>query len=177
MGHVLDTIELSTGYLKYRQPPLLMLNTGKGFTNVSATAGAAFNKPMVARGAAFGDLNNDGQVDIVLGVLNDSPVVLRNNGTKNHWLGIRIVGSQSNRDGLGARVIVLDNTGRRQIFDESTAGSYLSASDPRIIAGLGNASAVRTLEVQWPSGRKQIIANPELDRYLTINERDAPNQR
>jgi hypothetical protein len=132
---------------------------------------------MVARGAAFGDLNNDGQVDIVVGVLNGSPVVLRNNGTKSHWLGIRLVGSESNRDGIGARVIVSDSSGRRQIFDESTAGSYLSASDPRMIAGLGNANAVRTLEVHWPSGRKQIITNPELDRYLTINERDAPNQR
>ncbi len=176
-SHVLDTIELSTGYLKYRQPPLLMRNTGNGFTNVSATAGPAFNLPIVARGAAFGDLNNDGQIDIVIGVLNDSPVVLRNNGTKNHRLGIRLVGSKSNRDGLGARVIVSDSSGRRQIFDVSTAGSYLSASDPRIIAGLGNASAVRLVEVHWPSGRTQTITNPEVDRYLTINERDAPSQR
>lgn len=81
-SHVLDTIELSTGYLKYRQPPLLMRNMGKEFTNVSATAGPAFSLPIVARGAAFGDLNNDGQIDIVIGVLNDSPLVLRNNGTK-----------------------------------------------------------------------------------------------
>jgi enediyne biosynthesis protein E4 len=176
-SHVLDTIELSTGYLKYKQPPLLMRNLGKEFTNVSATAGPAFNSPIVARGAAFGDLNNDGQIDIVLGVLNDSPVVLRNNGTKNHWLGIRLVGSKSNRDGLGARVIVSDSSGRRQIFDASTAGSYLSASDPRIIAGLGNASAVRAVEVRWPSGRTQTITNPDFDRYLTINERDAPSQR
>ena len=176
-SHVLDTIELSTGYLKYKQPPLLMRNTGKGFTNVSATAGSAFNLPIVSRGAAIGDLNNDGQIDIVIGVLNDSPVVLRNNGTKNHWLGIRLVGSRSNRDGLGARVIVSDSSGRRQIFDASTAGSYLSASDPRIIAGLGDASAVRTVEVHWPSGRAQTIANPDLDRYLTINEREATDQK
>ncbi len=176
-SHVLDTIELSTGYLKYKQPPLLMRNTGRGFTNVSATAGPAFNLPTVARGAAFGDLNNDGQIDIVIGVLNDSPVVLRNNGTKNHWLGIRLVGSKSNRDGLGSRVIVSDSSGRRQIFDVSTAGSYLSASDPRIIAGLGDARAVRTIEVHWPSGQTQTIANPELDRYITISERDAASQK
>ncbi len=176
-SHVLDTIELSSGYLKYKQPLLLMRNTGKGFTNVSATAGSAFNLPIVSRGAAIGDLNNDGQIDIVIGVLNDSPVVLRNNGTKNHWLGIRLAGSTSNRDGLGTRVIVSDSSGRRQIFDESTAGSYLSASDPRIIAGLGDANAVHTVEVHWPSGRRQTINNPDVDRYLIINEREAPNER
>jgi len=150
---------------------------GQDFTNVSATAGPAFSLPIVARGAAFGDLNNDGQIDVVMGVLNDAPVVLRNNGTKNHWVGIRLVGAKSNRDGLGARVIVSDSRGLRQIFDLSTAGSYLSASDPRIIAGLGTASAIRTIEVRWPSGRVQTIANAALDRYLTIDERDAPGQR
>jgi hypothetical protein len=102
---------------------------------------------------------------------------LRNNGTKNHWLGIRLVGSKSNRDGTGARVIVLDSTGRRQIFDASTAGSYLSANDPRMIAGLGNATGVRTVEVHWPSGLTQTISNPEIDRYLTVNEREAVQNR
>src|SRR5260370_36931093 len=79
-----------------------MRNRGKGFIDVSATAGQTFNLPILARGAAFGDLNNDGQMDIVIGVLNGAPVILRNNGTKNHWLGIRLVGSNSNLDGSGA---------------------------------------------------------------------------
>src|SRR5205807_251980 len=139
-SHVLDTIEKSTGYLKYKQTPLLMRNMGKGFVDVSATAGPAFNLPIVARGAAFGDLNNDGQVDVVVGVLDGSPLILRNNGTKNHWLGIRLVGSKSNRDGSGARVVVTDTNDRRQIFDVSSAGSYLSSSDSQIIAGLGAAT-------------------------------------
>ena len=169
-SHVLDTIEKSTGYLKYKQTPLLMRNTGKGFVDVSATAGAAFNLPIVARGAAFGDLNNDGQIDVVLGVLNDSPVILRNNGTRNHWLGMRLVGTKSNRDGIGARVIVLDSSGRKQIFDSSTAGSYLSANDPRIVAGLGSAATIQHVEVHWPSGAVQTISGPESDRYLTIVE-------
>ncbi|MDX6560020.1 MAG: enediyne biosynthesis protein, partial [Blastocatellia bacterium] len=73
-----------------------------------------------------------------------------------------------------ARVIVTDGSGHREIFDESTAGSYLSASDPRIIAGLGNASTVRTVEIRWPSGLRQTISNPEVDRYLIINERETP---
>src|SRR5207248_11250714 len=134
-SHVLDTIEKTTSYLKYKQTPLLMRNTGKGFVNVSTTAGAVFDVPIAARGAAFGDLNNDGQIDVVIGVLNDAPLILRNNGTKNHWLGIRLVGSQSNRSGIGAKVTVIDGNGRRQIFDASTSGSYLSANDPRMIAG------------------------------------------
>src|SRR5438067_63262 len=169
-SHVLDTIEKSTGYLKYKQTPLLMRNMGKGFVDVSATAGPALNLPIVARGAAFGDLNNDGQVDVVVGVLDGSPVILRNNGTKNHWLGIRLVGSRSNRDGIGARVTITDSSGRKQIFDVSTAGSYLSANDPRIIAGLGTAAGVRNVEVRWPSGHLQTQSTVEPDCYMTIRE-------
>src|SRR6266404_6080461 len=171
-SHVLDTIEKTTTYLKYKQTPLLMRNTGKGFVNVSGTAGPAFNTPIVARSAAFGDLNNDGQIDIVIGELNGAPLILRNDGTKNHWLGIRLIGTKSNRDGIGARIIVTDNSGRRQIFDVSAAGSYLSANDFRVVAGLGAATGVRLVEIHWPSGRTQTIENPEADRYLTINERD-----
>ena len=176
-SHVLDTIEKSTGYLSYKQTPLLMRNTGKGFVDVSATAGAPFAQPLAARGAAFGDLNNDGQVDVVLGVLNDAPRILRNNGTKNHWLGIRLVGRKSNRDGIGARVTVTDNQGHREIFDVSTCGSYLSANDPRMIAGLGSASGIRQVEVRWPSGRMQTISNPQPNQYITIDEREATDQK
>ena len=171
-SHVLDTIEKSTSYLRYKQTPLLMRNTGKGFVNVSATAGPALAVAIAARGAAFGDLNNDGQIDAVLGVLNDAPVILRNDGTKNHWLGVQLVGSKSNRQGLGARVVVTDSSDRRQVFDVSTAGSYLSSNDPRVIAGLGSGGAKR-IEIHWPSGGEQIVDNPQIDRYLTINEKDA----
>jgi len=147
-----------------------MRNTGKSFVNISATAGAAFNAPLAARGAAIGDLNNDGQLDAVVAVLDAAPVILRNNGTANHWLGVTLVGSKSNRSGIGARVTVTNMTGQRQIFDVTTAGSYLSSSDPRIVAGLGTAKAVKSVEVRWPSGRVQTIANPPIDRYMKINE-------
>ena len=168
-SHVLDTIEKTTSYLKYKQTPLLMRNTGKGFVNVSTTAGAVFHVPIAARGAAFGDLNNDGQIDVVVGVLNDAPVILRNDGTKNHWLGIQLVGSKSNRQAIGARVVVLNGSDRRQVFDVSTGGSYLSSNDPRLIVGLGTAGAKR-VEIYWPDGQEQMIANPEIDRYMTIKE-------
>ena len=172
-SHVLDTIEKSTSYLKYKQTPLLMRNTGKGFVNISATAGAPFSAPIAARGAAFGDLNNDGQIDVVVTVLNDAPLILRNNGTKNNWLGIQLVGSKSNRQGIGARVIVTDGNDRRQTFDVSTSGSYLSTNDSRVIAGLGNATAIKSVQVDWPSGQKQTLSNLGIDRYVTINEGDA----
>ena len=169
-SHVLDTIEKTTSYLKYKQTPLLMRNTGKGFVNVSATAGPAFNNPIAARGAAFGDLNNDGRIDVVIGELNNAPLILSNNGTKNNWLGIRLTGTKSNQQGIGARIVVIDSHDRKQIFDVSTAGSYLSANDPRIVVGLGNAQSVKRIEISWLSGQKQTIANPEINRYTTIKE-------
>ena len=162
-SHVLDTIEKTTSYLKYKQTPLLMRNTGKGFVNISATAGAAFNTTVAARGMALGDLNNDGYVDAVVAVLDDAPVILRNQGTTNHWLGIELSGRA-----IGARVTVTGLSGQKQIYDVSTAGSYLSSNDPRIVVGLGAARGVRSIEVKWPSGKVQTIPNPAIDKYLRI---------
>jgi len=164
-SHVLDTIDKTTSYLKYKQTPLLMRNTGKGFVNISATAGTAFNTAIAARGAAFGDLNNDGQIDAVIAVLDDAPVILRNQGTTNHWLGISLGGR-----GIGARVTVTTVSSPKQIFDVSTAGSYLSSNDPRLIVGLGSARGVRSIEVKWPNGRVQRISNPSIDKYIRIEE-------
>jgi len=169
-GHVLDTIEKTNPYLNYRQPPLLMLNTGKGFANTSASAGRAFSRALNGRGAAFGDLNNDGQLDVVVATLDGGPVVLRNDGTQNHWLGVSLVGIKSNRNGIGARISVTDEKGRKQIVDVHTASSYLSSNDPRVLIGLGAATKVSKLEVRWPSGVVQTIRQPELNRYLLLHE-------
>lgn len=169
-GHVLDTIETSTSTLKYRQPPLLMRNTGKRFVNVSTSAGPIFSVPLSGRGAAFGDLDNDGDTDIVLVQVDGPPVILRNDGTKNHWLGISLIGAKSNRQGLGARIIVTEGDGRKQTFEVSTASSYLSANDPRVLVGLGKAPNIISVEVRWPSGKKQVISKPEIDRYLILKE-------
>ena len=164
-SHVLDTIDKTTSYLKYKQAPLLMRNTGKGFVNISATAGPAFSSTIAARGAAFGDLNNDGQIDAVIAVLDDAPVILRNQRTTNHWLGIELPGRA-----IGARMTVTSLSGQKQIYDVTTAGSYLSSNDPRILVGLGSARGVRSVEVKWPSGRVQTIPNPAIDKYLRIEE-------
>jgi hypothetical protein len=169
-GHVLDTIEKTSSYLKYKQPPLLMRNTGKGFISISATAGQTFSASLAARGAAAGDINNDGQADIVIGVIDSAPIVLRSNGTKNHWLGLSLIGTKSNRSAIGARVTVTDGAGRKRIYDVTPAGSYLSSSDPRLLIGLGASTSVRSIEILWPSNRTQIIENPAIDLYHTIKE-------
>ncbi|MGA9997540.1 MAG: CRTAC1 family protein, partial [Pyrinomonadaceae bacterium] len=171
-SHVLDTIEKTSSYLKYRQTPLLLRNTGKAFVNVSQSAGQAFNGPMVARGAAFGDMDNDGDTDIVVSVLDGPPLILRNDGTKNHWLGITLVGAKSSRNGAGAHVTVTDAAGRKQVFDVSGAGSYLSSNDWRVLVGLGAGAGVKQVEVRWPSGKIQRVENPAIDRYLIVNEKE-----
>ena len=170
-SHVLDTIEKTTTFLKYKQTPLLMRNTEKGFQNISFAAGEVFQKDFSARGMACGDLDNDGDTDIVISQTDGAPVILRNNGTKNHWVGIDLRGTNSAPNGEGARIIVTDAKGKRQIFDVSNAGSYLSANDSRIIAGLGDTASVKSIEIRWTSGKIQKLENPEIDRYLTIKEK------
>ncbi|HEU4388458.1 MAG TPA: VCBS repeat-containing protein, partial [Blastocatellia bacterium] len=124
-GHVLDTVEKTSSYLKYKQPLLLLRNTGKDFITISPTAGRIFEMPLSARGLAVGDLNNDGYPEIVIGVLDGPPVILRNNGSRNHWVGFGLAGRKSNRSAIGARLTVTDSSGRKQVFDVTTAGSYL----------------------------------------------------
>ncbi|HEV2761683.1 MAG TPA: CRTAC1 family protein [Pyrinomonadaceae bacterium] len=167
-SHVLDTIEKTSPHLAYRQTPLLMRNTGRAFVNVSASAG--LTRPLAARGAAFADLDNDGDTDVVIAQVDGPAVVLRNEGTRHRWLGLALAGTKSNRQGLGARVVVTDASGARQFFDATTAGSYLSSNDPRLLVGLGNSASVRAVEIRWPSGRAQVLNDPPLDRYMTIKE-------
>lgn len=147
-----------------------MRNTDRGFQNVSFAAGEIFKTDLAARGMACGDLDNDGDTDIVISQTDGTPVFLRNNGTKNHWLGLDLRGGKSAPNGEGARVIVTDANGRKQVFDISGAGSYLSANDSRLIAGLGEASSVKSVEIRWSSGKIQTLENPPVDRYHLIKE-------
>jgi hypothetical protein len=148
-----------------------MRNTEKGFQNVSFAAGAAFKTDLSARGMAAGDLDNDGDTDVVISQTDGAPIILQNNGTKNHWLGIELRGAGSAPNGEGARLVVTDGNGKKQIFDVTNAGSYLSANDSRIIVGLGEAAIVKSVEIRWTSGVNQTLENPPVDRYHSIKEK------
>jgi hypothetical protein len=169
-SHVSDIIEKTTDFLKNKQPPLLMRNSGREFQNVSFASGDAFKSDLSARGMAVGDLDNDGDTDVVIAQINEAPMILRNNGTKNNWIGIDLRGVKSPASGEGSRLVVTDASGKKQTFDAGGAGSYISANDSRILVGLGEASAVQQIEIRWTSGKIQKIEKPVTRRYHVIKE-------
>jgi hypothetical protein len=172
-GHDLDTIELTNPQLRYREPMLLVRNTGHGFADVSAASGAVFHQAWVGRGLATGDLDNDGRVDAVVST-NDGPAYVIRNETKtgNHWLGLKLTGHKSNRDGIGAAVKVATARGA-QYATVTTAGSYLSSSDKRLHFGLGAETRVETIEIRWPSGIVQTLKGVAADRVVEVEETGA----
>jgi enediyne biosynthesis protein E4 len=171
-GHVMDTIEKTSPNLRYQQPPLLMRNESGRFTRV--TPGDIFQHSYPARGAAFGDLDNDGDLDIVFSNLGQGAVVLRNDGgNQRNWLAIRTIGTRSNRDGIGSRVTVVNTSGLTQHFTITTAIGYLSSSDKRLIAGLGADTAAQRVEIRWPSGAMQTFDNVKAGQTLVATEPDS----
>ena len=158
----------------YRLPDGLLRNDGNfHFTDVSADSGAALMTPRAHRGAAFGDLNNDGKVDAVVSVINGPPQLLMN-ATKNHnhWIILKLVGTRDNRDGLGTRVKITTSEGV-QWNHATTAVGYSSSSDKRVYFGLGKAVMIHLIELWWPTGVHQVLKDVNADRVLTIVE-DAP---
>ncbi len=168
-GHVMDTIQLTSPNLKYMQPPLLLRNESGRFKRV--ILGPAFQTEWAGRGAAFGDLDNDGDVEVVMSNVGQNATVLRNDGgNRNHWLGILAIGKKSNRDGIGSRVKVVSASGLTQYFTVNTAVGYLSASDKRLIVGLGADSTARLVEIRWPSGVVQKLENVKAGQMLKVTE-------
>ena len=168
-GHVMDTIEKTAPNLRYLQPPLLLRNDGGRFVRVDA--GDVFQRSWAGRGAAFGDLDNDGDVDIVLSNVGQNAVVLRNDGgNRNNWIQITARGTTSNRDGIGSRVKVVSASGQSQYFTVSPSAGYLSASERRLTVGLGSDASAALVEIRWPSGAVARFENVKAGQTLTATE-------
>jgi hypothetical protein len=169
-GAILDN-ELEVLHRPALQPDGLMRNLGNfHFADVSATAGNDFAVPKMHRGAAFGDLNNDGMIDVVVNVLHDKPQLLMNRTVNgNHWIEIRLVGTKDNRDGLGTKVKITTAEGV-QYNHATTAVGYNSSSDKRVHFGLGPATTIDKIELSWPTGIKQTLTNVKANQVLTVVE-------
>jgi hypothetical protein len=170
-GHVypeVDKFHLGSGYM---EPRLLYHNNGNGtFTDISATAGPGITTTSSARGLAVGDLWNDGQLSVVINNVYAKPSLLINTvRSANHWITFKTVGTQSNRDGIGAKITV--KVGKRILVEEVRSGSsYISQNDLRVHFGLGSAVAVDAVQVRWPSGLIENFDNLLVDTIHTLKE-------
>ena len=170
-GHIDDLVETVQTRLTYRQRPLLFRNRRDGrFLPMGGEAGPALEQAYAGRGAAAIDYDNDGDLDLVVTENGGPAHLLRNQGgNRNHWLQIRLAGSASNRDGIGALVTVKSGSTTQRRYRRS-GSSYLSESDPRLTFGLGDATRADRLEVRWPGGAVQVLENVPAGRLLVVQE-------
>ena len=171
-ANVLDNISELTPNRKYPEPNSLFRNLGNGkFVEAGRIAGPDFQLEAPHRGAAFGDLFNDGHIDAVVTVLGGQTKILRNvSDTGNHWILLKLVGAKSNRMGLGAQVHIITEDGASQWNEATTAVGYTSSSDSRVHFGLGKNTRVKEIQIRWPSGIKQSVHDVKADQILTVEE-------
>ncbi len=172
-GHVTDNVGMYDQRLSYKEADLLYRNIGNGrFRDVSGESGSGLRIQHVGRGLAVADLDNDGDLDVIISDSGGRPLILRNDGgNRNHWIAFRARGRESNRFGIGAKVR-LTAGGKTQVREVNPYGSYLSTSDVRLYFGLGAETTAR-VEIDWPSGRKQTLDTVQAGQIVTLDEADA----
>lgn len=171
-SNVLDNIGEISRHFSYAEPNAVFRNLGNGkFEDVSASAGPDFTRSAPHRGLAFGDLDNDGRMDLVVTALGAPVSVFRNvSQASNHWILLKLVGTKSNRMGIGARVRVTTEDGRKLYNEATTSTGYAASSDPRVHFGLGSSRVIKEIEIRWPSGTRQILHDVTADRILELTE-------
>jgi enediyne biosynthesis protein E4 len=169
-GHPDDLIEMRAARVKYREPLLMFENTGRGFRNVSAQSGAAFAKDFSGRGLAVGDIDNDGDLDVLISNNGEAPLLLRNDGgNRGHWLGLQLVSTKSNPAAVGA-LITWQAGGLKRTRLKTSGGSYLASHDPREILGFGTAPKIDSVEIRWPSGKVDRLTDLPVNAYVKVVE-------
>jgi hypothetical protein len=160
------------GHDRYKQPNAVFLNLGNArFRNVSAEAGPAMQVAAAHRGCAFGDLNNDGRIDVVVSVIGEPAELLYNTSPgDHHWILIQAEGTKSNRDGIGTKIKLTGESGRVQYNHVTTSVGYVSSSDKRVHFGLGTDRRIREIELRWPSGKVQVVRDVAADQILKVRE-------
>jgi enediyne biosynthesis protein E4 len=171
-GHVYPQVDAFETGQHYAQRKELYRNLGNGaFKETARDAGADLINPKSSRGAAFGDYDNDGNIDVFVINLNDRPSLFRNEGgTRNHWLTLKLKGTRSNRDAIGARVEIQAG-GKTQVHEVRSGASYLSHNDMRLHFGLGGATRVERIRIRWPNGNSEEISGVDADQFITITEK------
>ncbi len=169
-GHVFPEVEKLHIDIHYKDRAILYRNLGNGrFADISKESGPAMAEVHSSRGAAFGDIDNDGAVEVAVNNQNEAPSLLKRSGTAGHWTILQLVGTRSNRSGIGARVTVSAG-GHLQYGEVRSGGSYLSQSDLRLHFGVGEDRVIDLIEIAWPSGGRQVLRNLGVDRVLRIRE-------
>ena len=174
-GHIDEQIGRVQPKIQYKQAPLLFHNNGKGkFEDVTKTMGVEFQRPIVARGAAYADFDHDGDLDVLITTNHGPAYLFRNDGgNRNHWAHFKLEGVQSNRSALGA-VVTIESASGKQTQTVHSGSSYCSQSDLALTFGLGKDETIRNLDIQWPSGKRDRFTNVKANQFLKLREGHPP---